>query len=142
MPPIKFQSDLLFGRRCRLKNFKTAALAAILEIGTERPSWKSERNDFSKSKSPCSPSVSYQVRAQFNLRFGSRCSLNFQDCRRGGHLGYRNRTILATLNLYVASMPLIKFLAQSDLQFGRRCRLKNFKTATLAAILDIGTEQF
>ena len=28
-----------------------------------------------------------------------------------------------------------KVLAQSDLRFGRRCRLKNFK-----AILDIGTE--
>ena len=31
---------------------------------------------------------------------------------------------------------------QSDLQFGRRCRLKNFKMATMAAILDIGTERF
>ena len=30
--------------------------------------------------------------------------------------------------------------AQSDLLFGRRCGLKNFKMA--AAILDIGTEQF
>ena len=33
-------------------------------------------------------------------------------------------------------------LAQSDLLFGRRCRLKNFKMATMAAILDRGTEQF
>ena len=29
--------------------------------------------------------------------------------------------------------------AQSDLQFGRRCRLKNFK---MAAILDVGSERF
>ena len=29
--------------------------------------------------------------------------------------------------------------AQSDLWFGRRCRMKNFK---MAAVLDIGTEQF
>ena len=29
--------------------------------------------------------------------------------------------------------------AQSDIWFGRRCGLKNFK---MAAILDIGTEQF
>ena len=34
---------------------------------------------------------------------------NFQDGRYGGHLGYRNRTILAILNLYVALMPPIKF---------------------------------
>ena len=29
------QSDLRFGTRCRLRNFKMAAMAAILEIGTE-----------------------------------------------------------------------------------------------------------
>ena len=33
-------------------------------------------------------------------------------------------------------------LTQSDLLFGRRCRLKKFKMATMAAILDIGTEGF
>ena len=32
--------------------------------------------------------------------------------------------------------------AQSDLLFGRRCGLNNFKMAAIAAILDIGTEQF
>ena len=35
-----------------------------------------------------------------------------------------------------------KVSAQSDLGFRRRCRLKNFKMATLAAILDIGKERF
>ena len=29
--------------------------------------------------------------------------------RRGGHLGYQNRRILAILNLYVTVMPQIKF---------------------------------
>ena len=32
--------------------------------------------------------------------------------------------------------------AQSNLRFGRRCCLKNFKMAAMVAILDIGTEQF
>ena len=32
--------------------------------------------------------------------------------------------------------------AQSDLGFGMRSRLKNFKMATMVAILDIGTERF
>ena len=32
----------------------------------------------------------------------------FEDFQ-GGHLGYRNRTILGILNLYVAPMPPIKF---------------------------------
>ena len=33
-------------------------------------------------------------------------------------------------------------LAQADLRFGRRCDLKNFVMAAMAAILDIGTERF
>ena len=33
----------------------------------------------------------------------------FQAGAHGGHLGYRNGTNLAILNLYVAPMPLIKF---------------------------------
>ena len=32
--------------------------------------------------------------------------------------------------------------AQSDIWFGRRCRLKNFKMAAMAVIFDIGTELF
>ena len=33
-------------------------------------------------------------------------------------------------------------LAQCNLRFGRRCHLKNFKIAAMAAILYIGTELF
>ena len=33
----------------------------------------------------------------------------FQDGRHGSHLGYRNGTILAILNLHVATMPPTKF---------------------------------
>ena len=33
-------------------------------------------------------------------------------------------------------------LAQADLLLGRRCGLKSFKMAAMAAILDIGTEKF
>ena len=61
----------------------------------------------------------------------------FQDGHRGGHLGYRNGIILAILNLCVTVMPPIKFQLNWT---GFRCRLKNFKMAALAAILDIGTE--
>ena len=62
----------------------------------------------------------------------------FQDGRHGGHLGYRNKTILAVLNLCVTVMPswiserndfsnseslchceaTNQVLAQSDLRFG------------------------
>ena len=60
----------------------------------------------------------------------------FQDGRYGGHLGYRNGTILAILNLCVTVMPPI-VSAQSDLRFGRRYRLKNFKMGASLAILNV-----
>ena len=50
----------------------------------------------------------------------------FQDGRHGGHLGYQNGTILAILNLCYCDASR-QVSAQSDLRFGRRCRLKNFK---------------
>ena len=52
----------------------------------------------------------------------------FQDGSPGGHLGYRNGTILAILNLCVTMMPPIKFQLNRT-GFGRRCCLKNFKMA-------------
>ena len=61
----------------------------------------------------------------------------FQDGRHGGHLGYRNGTILAILNLCVTYDTSHQVLAQSNLRFGRRCCLKNFKMVAM----DIGTEQ-
>ena len=77
MPSIVLaQSDLLFGRKCRLK----------------RPSWILERKDFSNSESLCHCGASQQVSAKL------------------------------------------------DLGFRRRCCLKNFKMAAMAANLDIGTE--
>ena len=85
---------------------------------------------FSNSESLQGSNASNQVLAQSDLWF--------QDAPLGGYLGYRNGTIIAILNLCVTVMPPIK----SDLQFGRRCHLKNFKVAAMVAILDIGTEQF
>ena len=61
--------------------------------------------------------------------------MSFEEFHDGGHLGHQNKMILAILNLCVASHQV---LAQSNIQFGRRCHLKNFK---MAAILDIGKEQ-
>ena len=50
----------------------------------------------------------------------------------GGHLGYRNGTILAILNLSQSHCDVShQVLTQSDLWFGRRCRLKNFKMAIM-----------
>ena len=43
----------------------------------------------------------------------------FQDGHHGGHLGYRNGTILAILNLYNAPMPPIKFRLNLTYGLGR-----------------------
>ena len=161
------QSDLGFRSRC----------------GFRRPSCIAKRNYFSNSDSlslRCLPSSfgSIQLTVWKEMSFEE-----FQDGLRGGHLGYRNGTILAILNLYVTVMPPFKFRlnptyglgdvlwrisrwppnwisewndfsnseslcrsdashqvsAQSDEWFGRRCRLKNFKMAAMAARYRNGT---
>ena len=43
----------------------------------------------------------------------------FQDGRHGSHLGYRNGTILAILNLCVTVMPPIKFQLSRTWGLGR-----------------------
>ena len=53
----------------------------------------------------------------------------FQDGCHDGNLGYKNGTILAILNLYVALMPPTKFRL-NHLWFGRY-HLKNFKMAAV-----------
>ena len=90
------QSDLWFGRICRLKNFKMAAMGI------------SERKDFSNSESLCHCDVSHQLLVQSNLRFRRRCQLkNFKMASMAAILDIG--TTLAILNLYVAPMPPIKF---------------------------------
>ena len=75
-----------------------------------RPSWISERNDFSNFESLCHFDISHQVSAESDLGFGRRCRLkNFKMAANGDHFGYRNGMILAILNLHVATMPPTKF---------------------------------
>ena len=50
----------------------------------------------------------------------------FQDGHRGSHLGYRNRTILAILNLHVPTMPAAKF--QLNPMYGSGRDVKNVKS--------------
>ena len=50
----------------------------------------------------------------------------FQDGRHVSHLGYRNRTILAILNLNVATMPPTKF--QLNPTYGSGGDVKNVKS--------------
>ena len=53
-----------------------------------------------------------------------------------------NGKILAFLNLCVNVDASHQVSAQSDLEFRRRYRLKNFKMATMAAIFDIRTKRY
>ena len=66
----------------------------------------------------------------------------FQDDRLGNRLGYRNGTILAFLNLYIAPIIPSKFWLNLTYGWEEMSFLKNFKMAALVAILDIGTEPF
>ena len=53
-----------------------------------------------------------------------------------------NETILAILNLLCQCDASHQVLAQSDFRFERRCCLKNFKMAPMAAIFIIIMEGF
>ena len=69
----------------------------------------------------------------------------FQDGHHGSHLGYQNVTILAILNL-CRSGASHQILAQSYLQFGRRCCLKfqdgqGYWKGTILAILNLYVAQ-
>ena len=55
--------------------------------------WISKQNGFSNSDSPCHPNASHQVLSQSDFREQMRFE-DFQDGHLGGHLRYRNRTIL------------------------------------------------
>ena len=91
-------------------------------------------------ESECCSDVSNQVSAQSDSRFGMRWRFeDFQEGRYCGHLANRNRKYLAILNLRVAPMPPSNF-GLNLTEFGRRCGLKIFKMATVAAILGIRTK--
>ena len=129
------QSNLRFGKRCRLKNFKMAAM----------PSWISERNDFSNSESLCRTDASHHVSAQSDLQFEGRCHLKHFKMATS-HLGHQPSWI-SEWNDFSNYESLChcdashEVSAQPDLQFGRCC-LKNFKMVAMEVVLDSGMERF
>ena len=113
MPPTKFQIN-------PTNRFGADVVSRFSRWSPWLPSWILEGNEFSNSKSPKSPqclptslgSIQLTVREQTWFE-------DFQDGHRGSHLGYWNRMILATLNVYVAPMPSIKFQLNPNYGLGR-----------------------
>ena len=85
MTPIKFRLNLTYGLG--------DVVGRISRWPQWRPSWILE------PESLCHCVDSHQVLAQSHLQFGRFFFEEFQDGHHGGHLGYRNGTILAILNL-------------------------------------------
>ena len=82
------------------EEFQDRRMTVILDIGTER---------LSNSESQCHPDASHQVSVQSDLLFWKQMKFKeFQDEHYGGHFGYWNRTILATLKFHNTPMPPIK----------------------------------
>ena len=69
---------------------------------------------------------------------------DLQDGCCDGHCGYRNKMVLAILNLYVVPMPPTKFWLNLTypVPLGNRSGLKIFKMATMGAILDTRAQLF
>ena len=105
-----------------------------------RPSWILEWKGFSNSVSlllRCPPSF------RLNLNYGLGGDVVWRISRRlpwwPSWISERNNFCNSESICHCDVFHQV--LAQSDLRFGRICRLKNFKTA-VAVILDIGTEWF
>ena len=88
MPPIKFWLNQTYGLKGDV-------------IWRWWPSWISERKDFSNSW--CFPS------SLSSIQLAVWEETSFEEFQDGVHLGYRNGTTLAILNLYVAPISPIKF---------------------------------
>ena len=104
---------------------------------SRRPSWIAKRKDLSNSESLFCSKASHQVSAQSNLQFG-RCHLK----------NFKMAAMLVIFDIIrnnfsnsesLALMPPIKFLLNPTYNLEDVVR-KNFKMASVAAILDIGTE--
>ena len=124
---VSAQSNLLFRRD---------VVRRISRWQPWRPSWISERKDFSNSESLCHSDASHQVSAQSDLFWEE---MSFEEIQDGGHLGYRNRTTLAILNLYVALMHPTKFLLNLTNGLGGDV---TWRISRWLPILDIRTEWF
>ena len=105
------------------------------------PSWISEQNAFIYSKSLCAPML--PVKFWLNPTYG----LGDVVWRISGWPPWRP-SLISEQNDFSISEFVCRFEAshqvsnQSELRFGSRCRLKYFKMATMAAILDMGMERF
>ena len=116
MPPIKFRLTLTF------EEFQDGRRAATWILG---------RNDFSNFEFLCHCDASHQVSAQLDLGFRRKWRPylisernEFSNCESLCHCDDSHQVS-----------------AKTDLGFRRKYRLKNFKMAALAALLDIGTER-
>ena len=127
MPPIKFRLNLTYG-------LGGDVVWRISSWPPWRPSWISERNDYSNSDSlslRCFPSSFGSIRLTV-------WEMSFEEFQDGRHLGY---CWISEKNYFSNSESLSRFnaahqvFAQSDLRFWKM----SFVEFQEAAMLDIGT---
>ena len=104
-----------------------------------RPSWISERYNFSNFESlpHCDATIKFQLNRTYGL--GGDVIWRISRWWPSWISELNNSSHSDSLCLCDASHQV---LTQSDLRFGRTCCFKNFKMATMAAVLDTRTEQF
>ena len=126
---VSAQSDLWFWRKCCLKNFK---MAVILDIWTKR--FFAILN--------LRVTVMPPIKFWLNPTYGSGGDVVWWISRwlQPSWISERNNFSNSESLCHCDAFHQVS--AQSDLRYGRRCRLKNFKMDVMVAILNIGTERF
>ena len=110
-----------------------------------RPSWNSNRNNFSYIWSTCYPDASYKFWSNGLSIQKKKRKIDFQD---GGHLGFLIRTILAIFDLQITIILHTKFesvvlsvqetkRAKKDFQDGHRGGHLGFPIGMILAIFDL-----
>ena len=101
-PPTKFWRNLTY-------HSGADAVWRFTRWPSWRPSWTSKRNACNNSEFSCRPMHPTKFRLKPTYRSWADVVCRFSRWSPDGHLGYRNGTILAILNLHVPLMPPIKF---------------------------------
>ena len=125
---VSAPSNLWFRRWCRLKNFKMATLVTILDIGME---WCLKILTLHVSPVPPTKfplNLTYPLGAYFRMAAIAAILVMGKELF---------KLVWISMSLWCLPPSF-----SSNWPFGKRCGLKNFKIAIMAAILDIWTERF
>ena len=135
MPSTRFSLNLTLGSGADV-------LSRCSSWPPRQPTWIAKRNMFSNSESLYTPMLPIKFRYNPTYGLGGDVILRISKWPPWQPSWTLEQNEFSNSESLCLSNASHQVSTQSDLRFGRRCRLKIFKMADMAAILDVGKEQF